>query len=175
MIYVTHDQVEAMTLATRMAVMRGGVIQQFGTPAEVYARPDNLFVATFLGSPAMNLLKGTLERHDGSLCFCTAHLRLDVSAYAFKNPPADRLPCVLGVRAEDVRVSKSSGTKMNEHANISLIEPMGNHRVIWLDYHGEQIASIDQTKTPAAVGDAAVFSFDGAHISLFDEAGGARL
>jgi multiple sugar transport system ATP-binding protein len=52
---------------------------------------------------------------------------------------------------------------------------MGNHRVIWLDYHGAQIASIDQTKTPVAIGDAATFSFDGAHISLFDEEGGARL
>ncbi|WP_408207515.1 ABC transporter ATP-binding protein [Paraburkholderia sediminicola] len=175
MIYVTHDQVEAMTLATRMAVMRGGVIQQFGTPAEVYARPNNLFVATFLGSPAMNLLKGTLEARDGSLYFCTAHLRLDVSAYPFKNLPADRLPCVLGVRAEDVHAGENSSIQMNEYANISLIEPMGNHRVIWLDYHGEQIASIDQTKTPAAAGDAAAFWFDSAHISLFDEDGGARL
>jgi multiple sugar transport system ATP-binding protein len=175
MIYVTHDQVEAMTLATRMAVMRGGVIQQFGTPAEVYARPNNLFVATFLGSPAMNLLKGTLEVRDGSVNFCTAHLRLDVSHYPFKNLPADRLSCVLGVRAEDVHVGEGSRTKMNERANISLIEPMGNHRVIWLDYHGEQIASIDQTKTPVAIGGAAAFSFDGAHISLFEEEGGARL
>lgn len=177
MIYVTHDQVEAMTLATRMAVMRGGVIQQFGTPAEVYARPDNLFVATFLGSPAMNLLKGTVEVRDGSLHFCSANLRFDVSAYPFKNLPADRLPCVLGVRAEDLRVGErvDSGTTMSERANISLVEPMGNHRVIWLDYHGVQIASIDQTRTPVAIGDAAAFSFDGAHISLFEEEGGARL
>ena len=184
MIYVTHDQVEAMTLATRMAVMRGGVIQQFGTPAEVYARPNNLFVATFLGSPAMNVLKGTLETRDGALHFCTADLQLDVSHYPFKNLPTDRLSCVLGVRAEDVHVgegasgsigSSGSNTKMSERANISLIEPMGNHRVIWLDYHGVQIASIDQTKTPVAIGDAATFSFDGAHISLFEEEGGARL
>lgn len=175
MIYVTHDQVEAMTLATRMAVMRGGVIQQFGTPAEVYARPNNLFVATFLGSPAMNVLKGTLESRDGALHFCTAHLRLDVSHYPFKKRPTDRLSCVLGVRAEDVHVGEDSSTKMSGRANISLIEPMGNHRVIWLDYHGVQIASIDQTKTPVAIGDAAMFSFDDAHISLFEEEGGARL
>ncbi|WP_341319488.1 ABC transporter ATP-binding protein [Paraburkholderia sp. IMGN_8] len=185
MIYVTHDQVEAMTLATRMAVMRGGVIQQFGTPAEVYARPNNLFVATFLGSPAMNVLKGTLERRDGSLYFYTAHLRLDVSQYPFKGVPADRLPCVLGVRAEEVRlgdvrvgdVSVRAGLNVSarESAKVSLVEPMGNHRVIWLDYHGEQIASIDQTKTPVAVGDVSAFSIDCAHISLFDEAGGARL
>jgi multiple sugar transport system ATP-binding protein len=175
MIYVTHDQVEAMTLATRMAVMRGGVIQQFGTPAEVYARPNNLFVATFLGSPAMNVLQGTLEPRDGALHFCTAHLQLDVSHYPFKKLPTDRLSCMLGVRAEDVRVGESSSPQMNGRANISLIEPMGNHRVIWLDYHGVQIASIDQTKTPVAIGEAAAFSFDGAHLSLFEEAGGTRL
>jgi multiple sugar transport system ATP-binding protein len=64
---------------------------------------------------------------------------------------------------------------MTGRATISLVEPMGNHRVVWLDYHGVQIASIDQTKTPVAIGDAATFSFDGAHISLFDEEGGARL
>ena len=58
MIYVTHDQVEAMTLATRVAVMRGGRIQQIGTPGEVYARPANMFVAGFLGSPSMNFIEG---------------------------------------------------------------------------------------------------------------------
>ncbi|WP_186308094.1 ABC transporter ATP-binding protein [Paraburkholderia sp. BCC1884] len=171
MIYVTHDQVEAMTLATRMAVMRGGVIQQFGTPAEVYARPDNLFVATFLGSPAMNLLKGTLESRDGSVYFRTDRWRLDVSAYAFKKPPAASLSCVLGVRAEDVKL----GEGQSEQAKVSLVEPMGNHRVIWLDYHDVQVASIDQTRTPVAVGDTVAFSFDSAHASLFDEASGARL
>jgi multiple sugar transport system ATP-binding protein len=171
MIYVTHDQVEAMTLATRMAVMRGGVIQQFGTPAEVYARPDNLFVATFLGSPAMNLLKGTLAARNGAMHFCTANWQLDVSAYAFKDAPVQGDACVLGVRAEDVRV----GEGLAERAKVSLVEPMGNHRVIWLDYHGEQIASIDQSKTPVAVGDIVTFGFDAAHVSLFDEAGGARL
>ncbi|WP_454874013.1 ABC transporter ATP-binding protein [Paraburkholderia xenovorans] len=171
MIYVTHDQVEAMTLATRMAVMRGGVIQQFGTPAEVYARPDNLFVATFLGTPAMNLLKGTLEARDGALHFCTGHWRLDVSDYPFRTTPANASPCVLGVRAEDVRVGEGA----SERAKVSLVEPMGNHRVIWLDYHGEQVASIDQTKTPLAVEDTVAFSFDSTHVSLFDEANGQRL
>ncbi|SMG57889.1 ABC transporter ATP-binding protein [Paraburkholderia susongensis] len=171
MIYVTHDQVEAMTLATRMAVMRGGVIQQFGTPAEVYARPNNLFVATFLGSPAMNLLKGTLELRDGAVQFCTAHWRLDVSSYAFSEAPVQGQTCVLGVRAEDVHVAEAG----SERAKVSLVEPMGNHRVIWLDYHGEQIASIDQTKAPLAEGDTVAFSLDAAHVSLFDEAGGARL
>ncbi|ASW02843.1 ABC transporter ATP-binding protein [Paraburkholderia aromaticivorans] len=171
MIYVTHDQVEAMTLATRMAVMRGGVIQQFGAPAEVYARPDNLFVATFLGTPAMNLLKGTIEARDGAHHFCTGHARLEVSKYPFRSTPANGSPSVLGVRAEDVRVSEGA----SERAKVSLVEPMGNHRVIWLDYHGVQVASIDQTKTPVAVGDTVAFSFDSTHVSLFDAADGVRL
>ncbi|WGS54743.1 ABC transporter ATP-binding protein [Paraburkholderia sp. D15] len=171
MIYVTHDQVEAMTLATRMAVMRGGVIQQFGTPAEVYARPDNLFVATFLGTPAMNLLKGTLETRDAAVYFCTPQWRLDVSHYAFRQPPARGAACVLGVRAEDVKI----GEGMSERAKVSLVEPMGNHRVIWLDYHGVQVASIDQGRRPVETGDTVAFSFAGDHVSLFDEAGGERL
>jgi multiple sugar transport system ATP-binding protein len=171
MIYVTHDQVEAMTLATRMAVMRGGVIQQIGTPAEVYARPDNLFVATFLGSPAMNMLQGRLQRCEEGMRFRTEHLDLDVSRYPFRTLPDTTLPCVLGVRPEDVRV----GADLAQRGNVSLVEPMGNHQVIWLDYHGAQIASIDQDKSPIALGDACAFSLDSAHISLFDEASGARL
>ncbi|HEY2606204.1 MAG TPA: ABC transporter ATP-binding protein [Paraburkholderia sp.] len=174
MIYVTHDQVEAMTLATRIAVMRGGVIQQFGTPAEVYARPDNLFVATFLGTPAMNLIKGSLEERNGALHFCIPHWQLDVSAYPFRRAPAQGrppVPCVLGVRAEDVRLAEGS----SERAKVSVVEPMGNHRIIWLDYHGEQIASIDQGRAPLTPGDSATFSFDAAHVSLFEEASGARL
>ncbi|MGA7777747.1 MAG: ABC transporter ATP-binding protein [Paraburkholderia sp.] len=174
MIYVTHDQVEAMTLATRMAVMRGGVIQQIGTPAEVYARPNNLFVATFLGSPAMNLLKGRLERREEGMRFRTPHLDLDVSRYPFKTLPDTTLPCVLGIRPEDVRTAASDGG-LAQSGKVSLVEPMGNHRVIWLDYHDAQIASIDQHKTPVAEGEACAFSLDSAHISLFDEASGARL
>jgi multiple sugar transport system ATP-binding protein len=173
MIYVTHDQVEAMTLATRMAVMKNGVIQQFGTPADVYARPANLFVATFLGSPAMNLLNGTLLAQGDGMRFTGAQLELDVSSYAFAAQPTSGPRCVLGVRPEDVRVR--IGADSNQRGQVSLIEPMGNHRVIWLDYHGMQIASIDQEKTPVAVGDSVAFAIDGAHISLFDEAGGARL
>jgi multiple sugar transport system ATP-binding protein len=182
MIYVTHDQVEAMTLATRLAVMRGGAIQQFGTPAEVYARPANLFVATFLGTPAMNLVNGMLEQRDGSLHFCTGQWRLDMSNYAFVDQSGESQsqsqprPCVLGVRAEDVRIGPTqTGEGAGERAKVSLVEPMGNHRVVWLDYHGEQIASIDQSKTPVVPGDTLAFSLDSTHVSLFDAASGARL
>ena len=171
MIYVTHDQVEAMTLATRMAVMRGGVIQQIGTPAQVYARPNNLFVATFLGSPGMNLLKGALRREDGGVRFRNEHIDIDVSDYPFLRTPPENLQCVLGVRPEDVAIDPAFGHR----GTVSLVEPMGNHRVIWLDYHGAQIASIAQDTATVEVDEITGFSIDGKRISLFDETGGNRL
>ncbi|MBN3810441.1 ABC transporter ATP-binding protein [Paraburkholderia sp. Ac-20347] len=177
MIYVTHDQVEAMTLATRMAVMKGGVIQQFGTPAEVYARPENLFVATFLGTPPMNLLKGKLEANEGKLWFRGAQLDVDVTNYTFKGAPDLAKPCVLGVRPEDVHATRlgAPGSEGAHQGSVTLVEPMGNHRVLWLDFHGAQIASIDQDKTPLASGAHVPFSIDAAHVSLFDEASGERV
>ena len=171
MIYVTHDQVEAMTLATRMAVMRGGVIQQIGTPAQIYAKPVNLFVATFLGSPPMNLLKGHLERREDGVWFRHPHFELDVSHYPFRTLPDVNTACVLGIRPEDVKI----GAGRAYQGTVSLVEPMGNHRVMWVDYHGAQIASIVQDKMSIAVDEVAAFSLDGEHVSLFDEAGGARL
>ncbi|MFP3675293.1 hypothetical protein SB724_20980, partial [Bacillus sp. SIMBA_031] len=80
--------------------------------------------ATFLGSPAMNLLNGRLERRDGSLYFCTPHWRLDVSPYLFKSVPADQLPCVLGVRAEDVRPGdmRVGDVRAGAGSNVSVSE-----------------------------------------------------
>ncbi len=171
MIYVTHDQVEAMTLATRMAVMRGGVIQQFGTPAEVYRAPANLFVATFLGSPGMNVFSGRLRQDDGRIMFANAHVELDVTGYAFRQPTAPDQACVLGVRPEDITV----GAQHARRASISLIEPMGNHRVVWLDFHGAQVASIAQEQFDGELDQATGFAIRGEQVSLFDEASGQRL
>jgi len=171
MIYVTHDQVEAMTLATRMAVMRNGVIQQIGTPAEVYAHPNTLFVATFLGSPGMNLLRGTLRRKGGSLSFRNDHMEIDVSGYDFRRALPENEACVLGVRPEDIAIDESSPRR----GTVSLVEPMGNHRVIWLDYHGVQIASIAQDTATSMVDETVGFTIDSSRVSLFSEAGGDRL
>src|SRR5471030_2294151 len=140
MIYVTHDQVEAMTLAQRMAVMKGGVVQQFDTPDVIYRAPANLFVATFLGSPGMNLFRGSLEEREGGIAFRSGSVTLDVSAYAFKQAPTEGQTCVLGVRPEDISV----GQGLPYQAGISLVEAMGNHKVVWLDFNGNQIASVAQ-------------------------------
>jgi multiple sugar transport system ATP-binding protein len=170
MIYVTHDQVEAMTLADRMAVMQAGVIQQFDTPDAIYRQPANLFVASFLGSPGMNLFRGRLARQDGRIVFGDGHLALDVSAYPFRQAPADGQACVLGVRPEDVEVRADGPYR----GNVTLVEAMGAHRVLWLDHHGTQVAAIVQDEHPAVAG-AAPFALRPGHVSLFDEASTQRL
>ncbi len=166
MIYVTHDQVEAMTLADRMAVMKGGVIQQFDTPDAIYRKPDNLFVATFLGSPGMNLFNGRIEARDGRTWFRNEHLALEVSGYAFRQPPADGLACVLGVRPEDVDVDPAGPWR----GKVTLVEAMGAHRVLWLDFHGTQVAAIVQDESNGAS-----FAIRPEHVSLFDQATTQRL
>ncbi|WP_300752942.1 ABC transporter ATP-binding protein [Janthinobacterium sp.] len=170
MIYVTHDQVEAMTLAQRMAVMKGGVIQQFDTPAAIYREPANLFVATFLGSPGMNLFRGSLHHEAGGIAFRSGSVILDVSAYAFKQAPAEGQFCVLGVRPEDITVGQGLPYK----AGISLVEAMGNHKVVWLDFNGNQIASVAQEQDVIDAGHT-TFSIRTAQASLFDGASELRL
>ena len=98
-IYVTHDQIEAMTLADRVVVMKQGVVQQVGTPTDIYDNPANTFVAGFIGSPAMNLLKGTMK--DG----CFSGDNVEISGFSAADGPI-----TLGFRAEDAAVSPSVGS-----------------------------------------------------------------
>jgi multiple sugar transport system ATP-binding protein len=98
MVYVTHDQVEAMTLATRIVVMQGGQIQQVGAPAEVYERPANRFVAGFLGSPGMNFVEGRVQVSEGAACFAGEGLVLSLSGYQPATLLQHGTPAVLGLR-----------------------------------------------------------------------------
>ncbi|ELX08248.1 sn-glycerol-3-phosphate import ATP-binding protein UgpC [Janthinobacterium sp. HH01] len=175
MIYVTHDQVEAMTLAQRMAVMKGGVVQQFDTPANIYNEPANLFVATFLGSPGMNLFKGWLEQEGGRTLFRNDHMSVDVTGYPFKQQPSGKHECVLGVRPEDIDVGNCDGADNVVCASVSLVEAMGAHRVLWLDFHGTQIAGIVQDQQNIETEKDISFSIRTKRISLFDGAGEQRL
>ncbi|WBR99849.1 ABC transporter ATP-binding protein [Pseudoduganella sp. SL102] len=165
MIYVTHDQVEAMTLADRMAVMKGGVIQQFDTPDAIYRAPENLFVAGFLGSPGMNQFHGRLDTANG-IRFDNGHMALDLSHYPFRQAPAHGQPVVLGVRPEDVHVAADGAFA----APVTLVEAMGAHRVVWHSFHGTQVAAIVQDDRPGGA-----FSLNTGQASLFDTATGQRL
>ncbi|MFA6311430.1 MAG: ABC transporter ATP-binding protein [Sterolibacterium sp.] len=171
MIYVTHDQVEAMTLATRIVVMQGGKIQQIGTPESVYAKPDNLFVAGFLGAPGMNFLNGALACEAGRTGFSAGQVDLDVSAYAFNTAPSDGMAVVVGIRPEQIQIGdhgKLTGV-------VSLVEPMGNHEIVWIDYCGHSLAAIVQEMRGFKADDSVRFSVDAAKISIFGQADEMRL
>ena len=128
MIYVTHDQVEAMTLATRMAVMRGGRIQQIGTPGEVYARPANLFVAGFLGSPSMNFIDGEI-----------------VAGQA----PASPRCWACGPSTWRCTRRRAAWPE----AEVTLVEAMGAHEVVWLDMQGHKLSAIAPATGVHRIGD----------------------
>jgi multiple sugar transport system ATP-binding protein len=164
MIYVTHDQVEAMTLASRIVVMQGGEIQQIGTPLDVYERPANRFVAGFLGAPAMAFVDGTLDAQgrfeDDGLYYLPAH----------DARPAGR-PAVLGIRPEYVEIH-AGGDLVGE---VTLVEPMGNHQVVWLRRGKATLASLVHDARRFAPGDRVAFSIDATRVSLFDPATGNRL
>jgi multiple sugar transport system ATP-binding protein len=174
MVHVTHDQIEAMTLATRIAVMRAGKIQQFDTPDQVYANPANQFVAGFLGSPSMNFVPGQLARDGDRLHFESPALRVDVSAYTFAQPPVAQQPAVLGIRPEHLR-SVGNEAPPNAQASVSLVEPMGANKIAWLDAQGTTLAMQVEPMATLALGAPVRLALDTAHVSLFDAANERRL
>jgi multiple sugar transport system ATP-binding protein len=163
MIYVTHDQVEAMTLATRIVVMRGGEVQQVGAPAEVYQRPANLFVAGFLGAPAMNFIRGAV---DAGGRFAAGALALDLPAAG-----AGARAAVLGIRPEHIAIAPGAPLA----GSVTLVEPMGNHQVVWIDAGGQLLSAIVHDQRAFAPGAAVKFAMDAARASLFDPETGQRL
>jgi len=147
-IYVTHDQTEALTMGDRVAVMRNGVLQQVAVPKELYARPRNLFVAEFIGSPAMNLVTAGLERDDGqlSVAFGSHRLRLDPATLA-RHPGLSRYEgknVVLGIRPEDIEDSAVLGESDPERA-LSVVcdirEDMGSEVVVRFNVDADPAAT----------------------------------
>jgi ABC-type sugar transport system ATPase subunit len=129
MVYVTHDQVEAMTLADRIAVLHEGVLQQVGAPAELYDRPANRFVASFIGSPTMNFLDATLEGRGDGLVACGDGFELAVERERIagtESSPAQGRRVSLGIRPHDLRLAADGGDgTQGLGVEVDVIEPMG--------------------------------------------------
>ena len=168
MIYVTHDQIEALTLADRIAVMRDRKIQQLGTPTEVYQRPVNRFVATFVGSPAMNFIPGTIQPGPW---FEAPGLRVDLAGYAFAAPPVPGTPAELGIRPEHV----TAGEGAAHAAPVRIVEPMGSDLLAWTDLGGARLSVRLPAETRIVPGDVLNVQLPVRHLSLFDMASGQRL
>jgi len=132
MIYVTHDQTEAMTLGQRIVVLDAGTVQQIDTPMRLYENPVNLFVATFLGSPAMNLFRGRfVARPRPRLEMQGAKLDLGPELLAAVEPPKDGDELIVGLRPEHLRpVSAAPGASFRLEATVELIEQLGNEVIV---------------------------------------------
>ena len=177
-IFVTHDQVEAMSLADRIAVIHLGVLQQIGTPNEVYNKPQSLFVAGFMGMPTMNLLDAELTRQEGEsvlrLSHTDVHLRLSPERQACITSAAAENGLVFGIRPEHISAA-SQPNEYNISAHVHLIEPLGAVNIldILLGTHSEtQDPILLRVRThptfQVAVGDTIWLDFDAAEMHLFD-------
>ena len=174
MIYVTHDQVEALTLADRIAIMKAGAIQQLATPHEIYHRPANLFVAGFVGSPAMNLITGKVIRREPGWGFVHAEQTIDLARYPWAGPVVAR-EAVLGIRPEHISVGEDRPHRQSACGKVTIVEPMGAETILWTDIGGKPASIRVAGDSSFKVGDIVPFGFDIARASLFDAASGERL
>ena len=161
-IYVTHDQIEAMTLADRIVAMHGGVVQQVGSPLELYDRPANIFVAGFIGSPGMNFLDatyrgGTVILKDGTLIALPSPLDLPEGAKV-----------TVGIRPEHV-ILASDGSGMS--ASVDLVEPTGFGIILHLSLHGLAFKVFTLDRAALSAGPAVGVTFPPQHVHVFDESG----
>ncbi|TPM10158.1 ABC transporter ATP-binding protein [Mesorhizobium sp. B2-3-11] len=175
MIYVTHDQIEAMTLADRIAVMKGGVIQQLDAPQTIYNRPVNRFVAGFLGSPAMNFVEGQLETGPTAV-FKTGDLNIPLDRYSFDGTGDKSGPCVFGIRPEHVVFGEAANSMpFATDAAVEIVEPMGSDTLVWTKLGGRIFSFRVEAEKTLRNGDPIRIGFDPARASLFDTPSGNRM
>jgi multiple sugar transport system ATP-binding protein len=172
-IYVTHDQTEAMTMADRIAVLKDGVLQQFDTPMNTYNHPANLFVAGFIGSPAMNLINGKLD-NDKTFTDDSGQFKIDLAGYAHDVPSG---PCVLGIRPENIH--GDNGLNILSYFPVQIvadaIEPMGSDSFLYFKIGSNNlIARLRPENTPIAQQQVTVY-VDRSKLHFFQPDTGERM
>ncbi len=172
MIYVTHDQVEAMTLADRISIMKGGLIEQLDTPEVIYAKPCNKYVAEFIGSPAMNFFAGQLE---GSV-FTGEGLSVEVTGYDFAISNRADTAAWLGIRPEHILTGDAaSGATFSATVEIDIVEPMGSDTLVWVNFAGQSVRVRAEGQSGLKSGDTLMIGFDADRLHLFDHSSEIRL
>ena len=180
-VYVTHDQIEAMTMATKIAVMKGGIIQQFGSPKDIYDRPSNTFVATFMGSPAMNLLEGTLRKSADGWMIAHGQDLVRVPRHIDVSGLADGQAVLLGIRPEavhlaaeiahDVRIDQSWAFERV----VDVTEPTGPATLALFEMDGVAFHAALSGDADVQAGKSYAFKADLAKALLFDAQSEARI
>jgi len=169
-VYVTHDQIEAMTLADRIVVLNGGNIEQVGTPLELYNRPANLFVAGFIGSPAMNFIKAELK--ETSAGFKAVLAGGGEIAMPARRYPLSARKIVLGIRPESIIVDRMAG---DLDATLKVAEPTGPQTHLVVEAAGTDILAIVKADFASSDGEKLKLSFPADSLHIFDEATGKAI
>jgi multiple sugar transport system ATP-binding protein len=164
-VYVTHDQLEAMTLGHRIAIMNNGVLQQVGTPVEIYRKPVNQFVAKFIGSPTMNMISGELSAEGDDLYLHSENLKIRLPLPTAATLKSRKLQQVtLGVRPERLYIAKEG--QENFTLPVSVIENIGPEFLVYSFHKDSQIV----VRTPdEPAGDTLYLALDSDHLHLFDD------
>lgn len=167
-VYVTHDQIEAMTMADKIVVMHDGLVEQIGAPLDLYDRPDNLFVAGFIGSPAMNFIKGRLDTTDATRFITAGGVALP-APNAPENARGKDL--VYGVRPEHFQLAGSDGLA----ARVIVVEPTGSETQVVLDLGGQEVIAIFRDRIAAKPGETLFLTIETGKTHLFDAVSEQRL
>ncbi len=163
-IYVTHDQVEAMTMADRIAVMNGGHLQAFDAPDELYSRPKTQFVAGFVGNPPMNFLSVEVSQAEGRYVAQAAGLRLEIGRERGERPASHAGAVVMGIRPEDIQISEDGAAA----GEIYIVEPLGREDLIDVRVGEHSFLLLASTETQHHAGERVKLSFDMEKAQFFD-------
>ncbi len=177
--YVTHDQVEAITMATRIAVMNLGELQQVGPPQELYEHPANVFVAGFIGSPAMNLIDATVKQAEGGIIIDAGPFQLP-SPSGRRDALAARLgeKVIVGIRPEDIRASTGSNADpghISLDARVDVVEALGNETIAYLNAGGVSLVARIDPRVRVGIGQELTIELGLDALHLFDAATGQSL
>ncbi|MFK0095750.1 ABC transporter ATP-binding protein [Pseudomonas sp. NPDC090592] len=176
-VYVTHDQIEAMTLGDKVAVMKDGIIQQFGTPQQIYNDPANQFVASFIGSPPMNFIPVRLTRQEGRLLAVldSGQARCELPLGA-AGEELDGREIILGIRPEQIALGAAEGNGLpGIRAEVQVTEPTGPDLLVFVTLNQTKVCCRLAPDVACRVGDSLNLQFDPARVLLFDANSGERL
>lgn len=174
MIYVTHDQVEAMTLADRIAIMKGGVVMQLASPSVIYNKPANKYVAGFIGSPAMNFLEGKLSA-GATPSFSNSYINFPLQGYQFEQAASNQ-EVWFGIRPEHIQTGEAAkASPVQMEVLVDIVEPMGSDTLVWASTNGQIMRFRMDGSAEVKAGETMQIGFDPARASLFSKQSELRL